>query len=166
MSRAQSLARQKMLTGPGHLYAAYSRYCDWIKVGFTSKPVAERIEAINRQYAAFGPFTLIGSTRSLWAAEQQIHSWFRPFRQRNRGLTAELYPAAPALLKAIKQIIANRDWPGLEYPQSSIMREWSRKAAAHPINRAESVICFDRYHAECALRDAEASAFLDRRVAA
>ena len=64
MSKAQSVARLKMLRQPGHLYAAYSRYCDWLKVGFTSKGVRERIEGINYQYKDFAPFSLIGSAKS------------------------------------------------------------------------------------------------------
>ncbi len=155
MTALQSRARLRMLSGPGHLYAAYSRYCDWIKIGFTSKAAPERILAINVQYAHFAPFSLIGAVPSLWAAEQQIHAWFAPFRQRNKGLTTELYPAAPSVVGAIKRILGNDRWDGLEYPESREVHDWMRSAAAHPLNKVEATICFDRFGAERALQKAE-----------
>lgn len=155
MSAAQSEARQKMLYEPGRLYAAYSRYCDWVKIGFTSKSVAERIEGIDRQYAEFAPFSLIGSVPSLWAAERQIHGWFAPFRNRQTAATAELYPASRSVVGAINAILASDRWDGLTYPETTKMREWARQAAKHPLNHVEAVICFDRYRAERALRLAE-----------
>lgn len=163
MTALQSQARLRMLQGPGRLYAAHSRYCDWIKLGFTSKPVPERLEGIDRQYAHFAPFSLIGSVPSLWAAEQQLHSWLAPFRRRNKAQTTELYPACASVSGVIKRVLANDEWTGLEYPESREVREWCRRVADHPLNRVEADVCFERFFAEQKLASVEAS-FLSRRA--
>ena len=148
MSKAQSIARMKMLREIGHLYVAYSRYCDWIKIGFTSKPVRERLDALENQYPLFGPFSLIGSTRSYWATEQAIHAALAPIRQRKTASTAELYPAVPALVSVVKKIVACREFGRIERNERVELRDWARKAAQHPLNRIEAEICFERFRFE------------------
>jgi hypothetical protein len=155
MSRAQSLARQKMLTGPGHLYAAYSRYCDWIKVGFTSKPVAERIAAINTQYAHFAPFSLIGSTHSTWDAEQQFHRCFGPLRRGQKALTGELYPAVPWFAGQVRNVLAHRHWPVMEAERAYRLRSHVRSIATEKLTALEAGLSFERFFAELALQRAE-----------
>lgn len=147
MSKAQSIARQKMLTEPGHLYAVYSRYCDWIKLGFSSK-VEDRLEAIERQYAEFAPFSLIGKTVSTYRAEQQLHRVLEPFRQRRTGRTKELYPAVPPLVQTIKNVLTWREWKHMPGEQWLRVMRWAREAAANPAHRTEAIISYERYHAE------------------
>lgn len=148
MSDAQSIARQKMLTEPGHLYAAYSRYCDWIKIGFTSKSVTERMEGINRAYPLFAPFSLIGSIRSTWDGEQQAHSILRPLRQGKKASTGELYPACPSVVLLVKNMLAKGDFRGLETNERLDLRLWVNRVARHPLNRVEAKLAFERFHFE------------------
>lgn len=129
---SMSKARLRMLREPGFLYAAHSRYCDWIKVGFTSKSAAERLDACNKQYAEFAPFSVIGSVRSTWDAEQQVHWMLSPFRQRRTGRTKELYPQSPLLLKAVRTILANPEWDRLPFDEAREIIAWARRMAAHP----------------------------------
>lgn len=144
---AMSEARLRMLNEPGHLYAVYSRYCDWIKLGFSSK-VDERLESINLQYAEFAPFSLIGKVRSMYRAEQQLHSGFAAFRLGRTGRTKELYPAVKPLVQVIKNILTHREWVPMSYEQCRSTRRWAQAHAQLPLNRIESVISFERYAAE------------------
>lgn len=143
-----SEARRKMLTDPGWLYAARSRYCDWIKIGFTSKSAKVRLAACNNQYAEFAPFSLIRAIPSTWAAEQQLHYLLAPFRQRHKGRTAELYPAVPALVAGINIIFSNSRWDRMSYDEWRHIIEWSRRAAQHPLNRERALESFELYRAE------------------
>lgn len=136
-----------MLDGPGHLYAAYSRYCDWVKVGFSSK-LGDRLETINSQYAEFAPFSLIGTVPSTWSAEQQLHYLLAPFRHRRKGRTKELYPATPSLVEAVKAIVGNKQWERLSYEGWKPVIDWSRRAAKAPINQTEALRAFERFYAE------------------
>lgn len=142
MTALQSIARKKMLSEPGQLYAAYSRYCDWVKIGFTSKTGRERLEAVEHQYPLFAPFTLIGETRSDWCAEQQLHGLMEPFRQRKTASTKELYPAVYAVMDLVKYVIRHREWLSLEWPQRRQIREWIRERADNPLNRALALESF------------------------
>jgi len=142
-----SEARLKMLYEPGHIYAAYSRYCDWIKLGFSSK-IDERLEAIEKQYAEFAPFSLIGVTASTHRAEQQLHRAFAPFRQRRNGRTRELYPAVQPLVQSIKNLVSWREWKPMEGERWLALYRWARDAADNPANRVEAIISFERYYAE------------------
>jgi hypothetical protein len=137
-----------MLSEPGYLYAAYSRYCDWIKIGFTSKTGRQRLEAVDHQYPLFAPFTLIGSVPSLWRAEQQIHAFMEPFRQRHTAATRELYPATLTVVQVVKLIIAGRDRPPFTADQMREMRAWCRDRARHPLNQDEALQAFARFYAE------------------
>lgn len=147
MTARQSHARLKMLNEPGHLYAAYSRYCDWVKIGFSSK-LGDRLEAINRQYAAFAPFSLIGSARSTWRAEQQVHRFLEPLRQRRVAATRELYPAIPTVISAIKAMLEGRERPTFTADQMRDLRAWGRKMAEHPLNRTPALEAFQIFAAE------------------
>lgn len=147
MSKAQSIARQKMLNEPGHLYAVYSRYCDWIKIGFSSK-VDDRLASIAHQYEEFAPFSLIGKTVSTYRAEQQLHRVLAPFRQREKGRTKELYPAVPPLVKTIENVLTWREWKPMPSDQWRRVGRWAYEAAKNPAHRAEAIISYERYYAE------------------
>lgn len=147
MSEAQSIARRKMLTQPGRLYAAYSRYCDWIKVGFTLR-LEDRLESIGRQYVDFAPFSLIGSVPSTWGAEQQLHTMLSPFRQRHTGRTKELYPAVFSVSGAMKRILANDEWQRLPFDAYREVRQWASEAAKHPKNRDPALESFALFYRE------------------
>jgi hypothetical protein len=138
-----------MLREPGCLYVAYSRYCDWVKIGFTSKGVRERLEAINKQYADFAPFSLIGSVPSTWRAEQQIHRLFMPMRRYRKGLTCELYPATRPLVGTVKNILTYREWKVVE-GRTDIRRivRWAHAAGQSPSTKIEVVLAYERHDAE------------------
>jgi len=147
MSKAQSIARMKMLTEPGHLYAVYSRYCDWVKIGFSTK-VDERLENIAHQYDEFAPFTLIGKTVSTYRAEQQLHRALEPFRQRHTGRTRELYPAVPPLVQTVKNVLSWREWKPMPWEQWKRVSGWAREAARKPLVKTEAIISYERFYAE------------------
>lgn len=139
-----SHARHRMMSCTGSLYAAYSRYCDWIKVGFTLD-LSTRLENLGGQYEGFGPFSLIDSAVSTWSAEQQLHRSLEPFRQHRKGRSKELYPACPSAVEAIKRIVACRRWDRMSVDEYLEMIRWTRATAAAPLNRAESNITYERY---------------------
>lgn len=154
---AMSAARIKMLYEPGILYAAYSRYCDWIKIGFTSKDAKTRREGIEAQYPTFAPFSLIGSARSTWRAEQQLHRLMTPFRQAKTASSAELYPAVPAVVEMVKFVLEEPTWGLVDLERHRRIRAWVRERAAHPLNRVlanESFsLFFDERRREAARTD-------------
>jgi len=148
MSKAQSIARLKMLKEKGRLYVAYSRYCDWLKIGFTSKPVRHRIEGINRQYADFAPFSLVGSVESTWAAEQQLHRCLFAFRRQRRGLTLELYPAVTPLVRRVQAILRDGYWDRLNRDDTCDLVHWAMRTARAPLNDIELDIAIERFDEE------------------
>lgn len=155
MSKAQSIARIRMLREPGHIYMAYSRYCDWIKVGFTSKAVAERLENVQRAYPDFAPFSLIGSVPSTWRAEQQLHRLFAPFRRHRKGLTAELYPATTPLVGTLKNVLTYREWKPIEgYSEIRRVLRWAHAAAQSPATRIEVILSYERFDANMSAYEA------------
>lgn len=145
---AMSRARLKMLSDPGHIYAAYSRYCDWVKVGFTSKPVHHRLEAAASQYPEFAPFSLIGVTRATWSAEQQVHYLLSPFRHRRTGRTKELYPAVPSLVSLVEEIVSHPQWDRLPYEKWKPIIDWARRIAKAPANHDPAMEAFERFYAD------------------
>lgn len=149
MSEAQSAARIRMLTQRGWLYAGFSRYCDWVKIGFTIRRPVERLNECASRYPHFGPFSLIGTLRSTWAAEQQIHRVLSPFRHNRVAITAELYPSSPSLVGAVRKILDNDEWLPLPADHAIEVRKWARGAAKHPANEEiarEAFAYFDLDH--------------------
>lgn len=142
-----SNARQRFLTGPGHLYAAYSRYCDWIKIGFSTR-LSERMDELNYAYPLFAPFSLIGATASRYRVEQQVHGFLTALRQRQTASTKELYPATPTVVGTVKKLLAHDQSAPFSIDQMCELREWGRRMAQHPLNRTEAEICFDRFRFE------------------
>jgi hypothetical protein len=129
VSRAQSEARERMLTQPGHLYAAFSKGECWIKLGF-SLNVDRRIGEINRRFPQLAPFSLIGKTPSLYRAERQMHRILWPFREYQTGLSRELYLAVPAVQRIIKTVVTGVDRPPLDYQQVRECFDWALKQAS------------------------------------
>jgi hypothetical protein len=142
-----SAARQRVLTGPGHLYAAYSRYCDWVKIGFSTR-FKERLDEIDHAYPLFAPFSLIGATPSVYRVEQQVHRFLEPLRQRRTASTKELYPAMPSIVGTVKKLLAYDQSEPFSLEQMRDLREWGRRMAQHPLNRIEAEICFERFRFE------------------
>lgn len=110
MSGRHSAARQRMLTQPGHLYAAYSRRECWIKVGF-SLNVQRRLVEINHRFKSLAPFHLIGTAAATYESERQMHRILRPYRCQAVGLSRELYLAVPSLEEIVKDAVSGRDRP-------------------------------------------------------
>lgn len=131
MSNAISEGRRRMLTQPGHLYAAYSRGECWIKVGF-SLDVDRRIYGLNSRFKQLAPFTLIGATPSLYRSERQLHRILRPFRDYQIGLSRELYLAVPALERLVRVVVDGVDRPPLDWSDLLECTRWAR-AQASPI---------------------------------
>lgn len=142
-----SAARLKMLNEPGHIYAAYSRYCDWIKLGFTTK-LDQRLENLEHQYAEFAPFSLIGVTVSTHRAEQQLHRALAAFRQGQTGRTKELYPAVRPMVQTVKNLVSWREWKPMSADRWIGLRRWAWAESKQPFNRVEALLAFDRYYAE------------------
>lgn len=128
MSNARSEARDRMLTQPGHLYAAYSAGKCWIKVGF-SLNVERRLRDLNSRFAPLAPFSLIGKTPSLYRAEQQIHRTLSPFRFHAVGLSRELYLATPKLEEVVHAVVEKDDFPPLELDELLAGMRWARAYA-------------------------------------
>ncbi|MBS0219162.1 MAG: hypothetical protein JSR91_00320 [Proteobacteria bacterium] len=154
---AKSEARIRMLYEPGHLYAAYSRYCDWIKLGFTSKGAPNRLEGCAAQYAEFAPFSLIGVAKSTWRAEQQLHRLMRPFLQNKTASTAELYPAVPAVVEMVKFVLSHPTWSLVDLDRHRSIRDWVRVKAGHPLNRVLANESFSLFFAERSARRGSAA---------
>jgi len=148
MSKAQSIARLKMLREKGHLYVAYSRYCDWLKIGFTSQEVRARIDGINHQYKDFAPFSLIGSVESTWAAEQRLHRCLFAFRRQRRGLTSELYPAVTPLVRRMQAILQDGYWDIPDRDDTYDLVHWAMHTARAPLNDIELDITIERFDEE------------------
>lgn len=129
MSAAQSEARNRMLTEPGMLYAAYSRGECWIKLGF-SLNVERRLGEINHRFPQLAPFTLIGKTPSLYRVERQFHRILWPFRDHQVGLSRELYLAVPALANLVKMVVSGVDRPPLPWPQYRECSRWALQQAS------------------------------------
>lgn len=144
---SMSVARIKMLREPGHIYVAHSRYCDWIKLGFSSK-VDERLVAIESQYAEFAPFSLMGKVPSTWRAEQQLHRILAPFRARHTGRSKELYPSTPLLVKTLRDVLTWRKWEPVPFDRLRLMCAHYRGLAAKPLVALEAEVAFDRYYEE------------------
>jgi hypothetical protein len=128
-----SEARKRMLTQPGHIYAAYSKGECWIKLGF-SLDVDRRLGEINSRFHQLAPFTLIGKTPSVYAAERQMHRILGPFRHRRIGLSRELYLAMPAVEKIVKAIVEGVDRPAMDYREVHVCATWAiNQAHQQPI---------------------------------
>lgn len=123
-----SEARDRMLTQPGHLYAAYSAGKCWIKVGF-SLNVDRRLRELNHRFPALAPFSLIGKTPSLYRAERQLHRTLAPFRFHAVGLSRELYLAIPKLEEVVQAVVAKDEFPPLTLDELLSGMRWARAYA-------------------------------------
>lgn len=126
-----SEARNRMLTQPGHLYAAYSSGKCWIKVGF-SLNVPRRMGEINRRFPALAPFTLIGATPSVYSAERQMHRILSRFRFHAIGLSRELYLALPVVEKLVQTVVEGVDRPRLTLDEYIATSRWASECARKP----------------------------------
>lgn len=127
----------------GHIYACYSRYCDWIKLGFSVDP-QRRFRELNREHPNFAPFTPIGVTRGTLEAEQQIHRAMVPFRRLGWVGSYELYPASHSVVGVAKAIVANEVFWRINNGDMAVFERWAERAARHPLNRVIIRECFDR----------------------
>lgn len=127
----RSEARNRMLTQAGHLYAAYSKEQCWIKLGF-SLDVDRRLREINSRFPVLAPFSLIGSTPSVYEAERQMHRILAPFRHYAVGLSRELYLALPKVEELIKTVVGGRDRPPMTLEEVRLAARWSVAHACQP----------------------------------
>src|SRR5690242_17565898 len=127
LKRGEAIAegRRRMLTSPGHVYAAYSRGECWIKLGF-SLDVTRRIHDLNSRFKPLAPFTLIGTTPSTYRAERQLHRILQPFRDHQIGLSRELYLSVPALERVVREVVSSDDRPPLHWEDLLECTRWSR----------------------------------------
>lgn len=140
--------------GHSRLYAARSADGRWVKVGF-SMFLEQRLSAINHDFLHYAPFSPIGSTRSCYRAEQQLHRVLAPFRQRNKGHSIEIYPAVAALEQVVVTIVEGADRPAFSFDEFFELKRWCRKAAALPLNRERALAQYEELQRWFAARRAE-----------
>lgn len=164
MSKAQSEARLRVVNEEGDLYAANSADGRWIKVGFSTR-LAERLKAIDLEYAG-APFTLIGSVRSTFRVEQQLHRLLRPFHHLHIGAGKELYPAAPAVRQLVEAVLAHQPIKRIDLDDLLALHRWCRSEATKIESKRAAVIAHrERFEKLWAAEDA----YMDRlraRIAA
>jgi hypothetical protein len=162
--RNKSAARLRVVTEKGDLYAATSADGRWIKIGFSTR-LKDRLRAINLEYEG-APFTLIGSTRSTYRVEQQLHRAMKPFHLIHIGAGKELYPAAPAVRRIVDAVLARPEMERIPLDDMLQFRRWCRAQAALEENKAPARIAHARRIAELVAAEQR---FLDRihaRIAA
>ncbi len=120
----RSEARLRVVNEAGDLYAAASADGLWIKVGFSTR-LAERLKQIDRECAG-APFTLIGSVRSTYRVEQQLHRILKPFHGLHIGAGKELYPAAPAVRQMVAAVLRHEPITSIHIDDLLELRRWSR----------------------------------------
>lgn len=134
---------------PSYIYACYSRYCDWVKVGFSTRP-QQRFLELNKSYPAFAPFTPIGTVLGCIEAEQQFHRAMRPFRWRGGVGSIELYPATKSVLDIVRIVLGMTYYWPFDDLEMACFEDWAAHAARHPLNRVIIRECFDREHRRAA----------------
>lgn len=150
---SKRIARLRVITEPGHLYAAYSRDGDWIKVGFSTR-LSDRLKAIDHDFYG-GPFKFMGATPSVYRAEQQVHRALKPFLQRQSCHGRELYPNVPSLEQAVRAMVGGQSRPPFTLEEILDLMDWCRKAARHPANRDPALAALQRVKEWRAARHAE-----------
>lgn len=157
----RSEARLRVVNEAGDLYAAESSDGLWIKVGFSTR-LTERLKQIDAQCPG-GPFKLIGSVRSKYRVEQQIHRLLRPFHGLHIGAGKELYPAAPAVRMVVDAVLRHPPLECIDIDDLLQMRRWCRGEVRKVENMRAAVIAHrerfeklwaaeDRYLARIAAR--------------
>lgn len=161
----KSAARLRVVNEKGDLYAATSADGRWIKIGFSTR-LADRLKAINLDYPSAGPFTLIGSTRSTYRVEQQLHRAMKPFHLINIGAGKELYPASPAVRRIVDEVMAQPEMETIEIDDLLHFRRWCRAHAELEVNKAPARVAHARRIAELLAAEERYFARLRARVAA
>jgi hypothetical protein len=162
--RNKSVARLRVVNEKGDLYAAESADGRWIKIGFSTR-LKDRLRAINLEYEG-APFTLIGSTRSTYRVEQQLHRAMKPFHLIHIGAGKELYPAAPAVRRIVDEVLAQPEMETIEIDDLLHFRRWCRAHADLEVNKAPARIAHARRIVELLEAEERYFARLRARIAA
>ena len=134
----RSEARLRVVNEAGDLYAAESSDGLWIKVGFSTR-LAERLKQIDAECSG-GPFNLIGSVRSKYCVEQQIHRLLRPFHGLHIGAGKELYPAAPAVRQVVDAVLRHEPIDWIDSDDLRELRRWCWDEAKKVENMRAAVV--------------------------
>lgn len=124
-NRNKSEARLRVVNDIGDLYAAASASGLWIKIGFSTQ-LADRLKALNYDFASDGPFHLIGSTKSTYRVEQQLHRAMKSLHTIRIGAGKELYPASPAVRAIAEAVVAEPTCDPFELDDLLDLRRWCR----------------------------------------
>lgn len=135
----RAAARRRVTTEPGDIYAAASADGKWIKIGF-SLDVPARIRALNVEYQGDAEFTLIATTRSTYFTEQQLHRAMQPLHQVPIKAGREFYPACPAVLEIVKELIETQDSLELDIEWHLRVIRFCRAAAGEDHNRRPALV--------------------------
>jgi len=131
---AKSLARQRLVTEEGDIYAARTTDGLWMKIGF-SQNVPERIRALNAEYNGYVVFELVATTRGLFKTEQKLHRAMKPLHQVHIGAGKEFYPMMPAVLGIVSGLIEKP--ARLEFTLDAYLSflKWCRQASKEAPNK-------------------------------
>jgi|TARA_R110002126_G_scaffold134634_1_gene278787 hypothetical protein len=157
----RSEARLRVVNEAGDLYAAASSDGLWIKVGFSTR-LPERLKQIDHECTG-APFKLIGSVRSTYRVEQQLHRMLKPFHGLHIGAGKELYPAAPAVRQVVEAVLRHEPIESIHIDDLLALRRWCRAevekvenmraaVAAHRERFEKLWAAEDRYLARIAVR--------------
>lgn len=149
----RAAARRRVMTEPGHIYAAASADGKWIKIGF-SLDVADRIRGLNLEYKGDAEFTLIATTRSTYRTEQQMHRFMQPLHQVHIAAGKEFYPVMPAVQEVVKELIELPEQLEIDSDWYLHLLKWGRAAAKEGCNRLPAL----EAHREIVERNAAAEA--------
>lgn len=148
----RSEARLRVVNEEGDLYAAESADGLWIKVGFSTR-LTERLKQIDADCPG-APFKLIGSVRSKYRVEQQIHRMLRPLHGLHIGAGKELYPAAPAVRMVVDAVLRHPPMERIDIDDLMQMRRWCRGEALKVENMRAAVTAHrERFEALWAAED-------------
>ena len=138
----QSAARLRVVSQVGDIYAAQSSDGQRIKIGFSTQ-LGDRLKALNYEFPQSAPFTFLGSTKSKYRVEQQIHRALQPFHHIHVNAGKELYPAAPTVRLVVSRLIVSRDhldW--IELDDMLALTRWCREQAKQDQNKAVAELVY------------------------
>lgn len=130
----RSIARQRVVSDEGNIYAAQSNDGVWMKIGF-SQQVDDRIRSLNAEYSGYAVFTLVATTRGMFRTEQQMHTFMRPLHQVQIKAGKEFYPVMPAVLDVVKELIEAPDRLEIDSEWYLHLLRWGNAAAKEDRNR-------------------------------
>lgn len=156
----KSKARLRVVNEPGDLYAALTADGTRVKIGFSTR-LSERIKALNHDFPGDGPFKLIGSTRSTYRMEMRLQRAMQVFHRIYISAGKELYPASPAVLAIVRQLMSEPTLENVDLDEWLEFRRWCHVQASLPENERVARVVHAKRFAE---RDEAARRNLERVI--